>query len=297
MTFMHTENDVNYIRQLLAIRYLFGSVEAFENYLTDYKPFGEHPFPSLNVVCNHYQKDVIDEFEESICKHEHALVGTFTCPYCGYTYTRRTDNNKDRYTPNFIKDVGFLWRDKLKENVLAGETSVKRLSKIMNANEFTIIKTAEMMGFIDLLSTNRSIKYNSTTPERTIDIDEYRIIITEYIDHNPSINRLQLSQQLSKEFNYLKKYDRGWLFSALSEKKTTKGKTRYDDLYWANKQAELLPVITEAIKTLKAHNPDESITILKIKRIIAYKNFKPESIAKMPLINDLLKQNIKNYDI
>ena len=250
MTLLHTDNDVNYIRQLLAIRYLFGSVEAFESYINDYKPFGDHPFPCLNVVCDHYQKDVINEFEESVCKHEHALVGTFTCPHCGYTYTRRTDNNKDRYTANFVKDVGFLWRDKLKEKVVAGETSVKRLSKIMNANEFTIIKTAEMMGFIDLLSTSRSVKYNSIEPERKIDIDAYRQLIIEHIANNPDINRLQLSQQLSKEFNYLKKYDTEWLLNALPEKQTTKGKTRYDDQYWADKQAELLPVITEAIKTL-----------------------------------------------
>ncbi|WP_236895728.1 TnsD family Tn7-like transposition protein [Clostridium beijerinckii] len=75
---------VNPIRNILFIEFLFGSLKDIINFKeTEYRPFGEGPWPCLNPVAVHYKKDVVTNLEISNRSTADKPFGIFKCKY-GY---------------------------------------------------------------------------------------------------------------------------------------------------------------------------------------------------------------------
>lgn len=133
---------VHPLRQLLLIRFLFGSFRLFlEQRNVRYSPFGEGPWPCLNKAADHYKESAIERIQITRCTDTGNPVGTFTCG-CGFSYSRRGPDRtlQDRLRIGRIKALGPVWMNQLKVHL---------------QNGLSYRATAEKLG----VDTNTAIKY------------------------------------------------------------------------------------------------------------------------------------------
>lgn len=131
------------LRQLLLIRYLYGSFGVFLNCSKDNRgPFGIGPWPCLNKAAEHYEKPVVTQCNITRCSNTGRPVGTFMCS-CGFTYSRRGPDQleKDKYYRGRIKSFGPVWIGKLEQCIQEG-LSYRAVAKILGVDTNTVIKYA-----------------------------------------------------------------------------------------------------------------------------------------------------------
>lgn len=135
---------VHPLRQLLLIRFLFGSFECFlKQRGTNYSPFGDGPWPCLNQAADHYRELLIRNVRITRCSDTGKPVGTFICS-CGFAYSRRgpDEQPEDRFRIGRIKAFGHVWKNQLAdylENGLSYRSAAAKLG--VDAN--TVIKYAQ----------------------------------------------------------------------------------------------------------------------------------------------------------
>lgn len=78
----------NPIRQVFALKYLFGSLQEFHEFNEEFEPFGKGLFPCNNPVCDHYHHEVIKSYVISDGRLFNGLKGIFTCTFCEFSYMR-----------------------------------------------------------------------------------------------------------------------------------------------------------------------------------------------------------------
>ncbi|UED69443.1 TnsD family Tn7-like transposition protein [Brevibacillus sp. HD3.3A] len=137
---------INPVRQLLLIRFLYGSIQDFLYVETSvkYHPFGIDPFPCLNKAADHYGHLIITNCHTTRCSSTGKPVGTFRCE-CGFVYSRRGPDTRpeDRYTIGRIKKFGPIWQTKLDE-LLAKGYSFRMIARTLGVDTHTVIKYARL---------------------------------------------------------------------------------------------------------------------------------------------------------
>lgn len=136
---------VHPLRQLLLIRFLFGSFSSFlEQRDTSYSPFGKGPWPCLNKVADHYREPCIRHLKITRCSDTGRPVGTFTCS-CGFCYSRRgpDQGSEDRYRIGRIKAFGPVWKNQLTVYMDKG-LSYRAAAEKLGVDTNTVIKYARL---------------------------------------------------------------------------------------------------------------------------------------------------------
>lgn len=132
---------VHPLRQMLLLRYLFGSFKEFLNESKQvYAPFGKGPWPCLNKAAQHYETSVITQCRITRCSDTGKPVGEFNCD-CGFSYSRRgpDQSEEDKFQRGRIKSFGSIWIDKLHECLQSG-LSYRSTAVILGVDTNTVIK-------------------------------------------------------------------------------------------------------------------------------------------------------------
>ncbi|WP_410512445.1 TnsD family Tn7-like transposition protein [Paenibacillus sp. BR2-3] len=132
---------VHPLRQILLIRFLFGSFKAFlEQSRGVHSPFGKGPWPCLNKASEHYKTAVIQNCVVTRCSDTGRPVGTFVCE-CGFSYSRRgpDQNEEDKFHKGRVKSFGPNWLSKLHECLQAG-LSYRSTAGVLGVDTKTVIK-------------------------------------------------------------------------------------------------------------------------------------------------------------
>src|SRR5690606_12909724 len=126
------------IRHLLVISALEMTIEeVFNNELP--QPFGQPNWPCQNIVCDYHNALIIENVSITLCEKTKKPVGTFKCPKCGFSYTRRgpDKNEEDKFRRTRVKSYGSLWEMKLQEYSKLN-LGLRELSRKMGADPNTI---------------------------------------------------------------------------------------------------------------------------------------------------------------
>ncbi|GAY78765.1 Tn7-like transposition protein D [Sporolactobacillus inulinus] len=127
---------------LLMLNFLDLDVNAaFEETSFENTPFGHPYWPCLNSTCPDYKKNVIKKVTIRRCEKTKKPIGRFTCPTCGFSYTRKgMDPNKDYcYKFSRIMDFGFLWKREL-QLLLNDGLSYREIARRLGVDTNTVIK-------------------------------------------------------------------------------------------------------------------------------------------------------------
>ncbi|WP_252233894.1 TnsD family transposase [Clostridium sp. ZS1] len=291
---LKTKTVVHPIRHILFIEFLFGSVHNLINFNEiEYSPFGKGPWPCLNPVAHHYKKDVVNDLEISRRSTGDKPLGVFKCN-CGYSYTRLGPDKKieDRYIKRTVKTYGEIWMKSLKDNIINQKYSISYLGKLMECDSKTIGTYAKELGVFHLLNSNMKTykKNEENEPRYNVNLEEqYKSDILKLIEKNPNIIRSEVSRKLSKQYTWMFRYRKEWLYSKLPEKIDKHIDSRKVKVYvdWEIRDIELSEKVTDIINYMKMHN--RNITISGISKVIKFPIKK--YLHKLPNTKKVLEYN------
>lgn len=202
----------------------------------------------MHPAAEHYKKDMVKRLTITADYKTRLPIGIFACN-CGFIYSRKgpDKNISDRYKIGRIKEFGHMWEDMLKEYLHQGNYGLRELSRIMHCDPKTIIKFDEKLDINYFADSKVRIKeQNSKKENGNIDIRDYKENILEVINKSPSYSRKQIRELCKKEYSYLYRYDKSWLFENLP-----KGIDKRDIDYESNRRVDWEERDVEILETIK----------------------------------------------
>ncbi|WP_052255581.1 TnsD family Tn7-like transposition protein [Salinicoccus sp. YB14-2] len=204
------KRHVHPFRHLLFLYFLDQNIESFLQVREDAGPFGKGPWPCLNKAANHYKQLVINDVTITRDYKSVNPIGTFECS-CGFIYARRgpDQSKEDKYCIGRVKAFGDTWNKKLhflakgKENL-----STRAIAEILGVDSKTVKKYLSK----DAPKEKVQSKVNSAL------LQQYRQQLLEGIKKYPNDSRTKIRERFKKEYAYLYRHDRDWLFKKLPSK-------------------------------------------------------------------------------
>lgn len=275
----------NPIKYILAIKFLFGSLENF--FTSDInirsEVFKPGPYPCLNVLCPDYKELVIDDVD-SHYSHGY-ILGNFRCKRCGFTYSRRGSDyeSDDIYTKTRVQQYGHLWHRKIDE-LLNNGYNPSELSRMTGVNRSRIYQ--HMKG-------NINIFYSDIDSKR---LDECRKRLAQIIKENPHAGRSYYNKNCQSDYRYVLENDKDWIDKNIKKnKKKEKRKGEFDYIsYWSSKDLLLSIKVESIIDNIKSkHAFYERITISIVQKYIGFYNFYPNR-SKLPKCFEILDRECES---
>lgn len=270
------------IRHLLVMSALGLSLEdVFSREIEE--PFGKPNWYCLNTVCQYYHQPVIEEVTITLCEKTKAPIGTFTCPRCGFSYTRRgPDNNeKDRYRKTRVKQYGHVWKGKLQEYAGMG-LGLRELSRKMGADPNTIKRYL-----------NAVIACNLDTEQKEALIKDRQNWLSLQMRYpKKSINQLR---KLEKAL-YMRLYrnDKEWLKANSPNRIRRKSSAKIN---WNERDEEILAEVIKVVEfLLKEENSPVQITIGKVGYLIGERALLEKKLDNLPKTKLYLQKNIETIE-
>lgn len=269
------------IRHLLVMSTLDMSVEElFNEEITS--PFVAPPWACLNPVCDYYRKDVINSMDLTLSDNTKNPIGTFMCPHCKFTYTRRGPDKTevDRYRKTRVKSYGPVWEAKLIEQSQLG-ISLRELSRRMGADPNTIKRYIT-------LTTNDKGKIMVNEANLSVDQKTWLGLINE--NTNLSVKQLRIGNKAL----YMRLYraNREWLRTNSPKFNQPSNRERID---WDKRDNGILDEVVNAINELlnKSQKPIR-ITLSKIGSLIGRKALLEKKLYKLPKTKLYLEKHLES---
>ena len=230
------KRTVHPIRNLLFIDFLEEDIsEFFKDINEEFGPFGEGPWLCLNSAVDHYKQRVVTDLKITEDYKTRVPVGTFTCE-CGFIYSRKGPDKteRDKYKIGRIKNFGPAWENKLKGYLEENKYGLREIARFMQCDPKTVLK------FDYFKSKSQKINNNnkSVCCDKT---EEYKQSILKVMQTNPKLSRTKIREICPKEYAYIYRRDKAWIFDNLPQKvKTNNHRNKVD---WNKRDQEVLKLI------------------------------------------------------
>lgn len=260
------------IRHLLFINFLTKDIEGFfSSFKDNFYPFGKGPWLCLNKASNHFNQPIVTDLKITPDYKTRVPVGTFTCS-CGFIYSRKGPDKleSDKYKIGRIKQFGYQWENKLSQ-YLSSSYSTTKIADLMGCDKKTILKYKDSI-------TSNSIKVPSEEKLNNSKLDLYKKCILNNKDNYTS--RTELRKDFPKEYTYLYRHDKDWLFINLP--KVTKIEIENKRVDWDLRDAELLYLLKENYNKLLNTEPPVRLSISYIQKTLKIKDYFIFNLDKLP---------------
>jgi len=271
---------VHPLRHILLILFLTGDMDVFFKGIRNaYNPFGKGPWPCLNKASDHYEKDVVTQLTVTADSKTREPVGTFVCE-CGYIYSRKgpDKSENDRYRKGRVKAFGLVWEEKLKTLLSEHYHSYHEIARQLGCDIKTIHK------FEAILAERNSTDVNADRSSQKVSVsnlhEEYRERMLRVIKEYPELSRTDIRSQCQKEYVFLYRYDKEWLFEMLPTGKSQKGGKGYID--WDQRDLEVLSRLQKAQMDLLNRAKPIRISKTSLGKEIANLSLLEKHLHKLP---------------
>ncbi|MDD4591927.1 MAG: TnsD family transposase [Parabacteroides sp.] len=239
---------VHPLRHILLILFLIGDMDTFFHGIhKTYNPFGKSPWPCLNRAADHYRQDVVTKLTVTADFKTQEPVGTLECD-CGYIYSRRGPDRSenDRYRKGRVKAFGLVWENKLKKLLSEHCHSYHEMSRRLGCDIKTIHKFESI--FTEGKSSDLDTEKPNQKEQKSFLIEKYREKLLRTVKDYPGLSRTEIRSLCQKEYTFLYRHDREWLFEVLPSGKTQTGSKGYID--WNKRDQEVLSQLQKAYTVL-----------------------------------------------
>lgn len=279
---------VHPLRHILLILFLTDDVDTFfKGIRKAYNPFGKGPWPCLNKASDHYEQDVVTHLTVTADSKIREPVGTFACE-CGYIYSRKGPDKleKDRYRKGRVKAFGLVWEDKLKTLLSERCRSYHEMARQLGCDIKTVHK------FESILAERNSIDANADKSSQKVSVsnlhEEYRERILHVIKEYPELSRTDIRSQCQKDYVFLYRHDREWLFEILPTGKPPKGSKGYVD--WDQRDHEVLSQLQKAQMALLNRAKPIRISKTSLGKEIANLSLLEKHLNKLPCCTEFIEK-------
>ncbi|MEK5277978.1 MULTISPECIES: TnsD family Tn7-like transposition protein [Paenibacillus] len=284
------------VKHLLMMAFLkITAADFFENISFD-EPFGNGPWPCLNIGADHYRKEVIQAVKmKTHPKDKKIVIGTFQCD-CGFVYTRygpeKKNSEQERYSYNYVKQYGGVWGEKLKYLLTVEKKSQREVASHFQVSWITV-KRYSAHGE----TRKRSLKMlvpklpKGFVQKRSLYRSQWRDLQIRY----PEKGKTQLSILLQNPFYWLKKYDKEWL-----EKNSPplKKAMRYNPspIDWNKRDEMLLLKCKKAVQQLLSSKEPVRLTINSIGEVTSSVRLLTRKKSEIPKTMDYIQHIVENHE-
>ncbi|MDD7795903.1 TnsD family Tn7-like transposition protein [Clostridium sp. 'White wine YQ'] len=288
--------NLNPIKHLLAIRFLYGGFNNFINSNEEYLPFGQGPWPCLNIASEHYKKDMISSYKLKKSTHDSTSYGVFACK-CGFTYTRKSNEQMldNRYTFKSVINWGIEWENKATNLIITENYSIRQLCSILNCSFGKIMSHATKNQLLHHLNTK--VKYRpikDIVRENADLLERHKDVILKFIREHKDMSRREIFKVLHRECNTVLANDKEWYDNIMPPKKTFYEHKEQVD--WANRDLELSNTVLIAINDIK-ENTDLKITRPNIsKRINYHLTSILNNLTKLPITKKIIEESYETRE-
>lgn len=270
------------IRHLLVLAALGMEVEEVMECDNAPQPFGHPMWPCLNPVCEYYQLPVIEQISITLADKSKEPIGTFTCPACRFSYTRRgpDQNEEDKYRKTRVKEYGDLWIEKLEEYSKQG-IGLRELSRKMRADPNTIKRYL----YYQNPSVSQVVTNNSSE-----DCRHWQLLRKRY--PNKSVKQLREAEKALYMRLYRK--DREWLKNNSPKPIMKSSKVRID---WKKRDQELLSKVKNAVEELLSMDKKPlRVTVGRVGYLISEKALLEKKLNKLLRTKEYLQQKVESVE-
>ena len=263
--------------------------DVFEETSISIEPFGRRNWPCLNIVCPDYKKDVIQNVSIRTCEKTKQPIGRFTCPICGFSYTRKGKEQKlhDRYKYTRIMEFGSLWKKELR--LLLGESlSYREIARRLQVDTNTVIKYEKILkGECESIQKPITQRENQ---EMEIRRQEWLLLIQE----NPNLSKTELRKVKPSTYIYLYRHDKYWLDE--NSPKPRKSKVVNKRVNWQKRDQEILQKVKKATEELQnIKGKLKRITVKAIADGIGERALLEQHLDKMPKTKLYIEKVCESY--
>mgnify|MGYP003407736141 CR=1 FL=1 len=271
----NSKRHVHPLRHLFLLYFLQQNIPDFAQLTTDQGTFGAGPFPCLNKAASHYKQFVIQDVDVTRDFKTKNLIGTFTCS-CGFIYARK--QSTDVFKVGRVKAFGEVWHQRLNE-LSNDKLSIRAMARELGVDSKTVKKYLEQ----PLKALEQQI-----APTSTSELLLYREKFIEIMQNHPQYSRTQLHKAYQKQYMYLYRHDKQWLFNVLPTIQKRKNNVKTVD--WNKRDKEYSTRIKALNERLRAsEKPIRITTSIMGKRLGILANLE-RHLEKLPITKKLLKQ-------
>lgn len=270
----NSKRHVHPLRHLFLLHFLQQDIEDFGGTLTDQGAFGTGPFPCLNKAASHYKQFVIQDVDVTRDFKSKNLIGTFTCS-CGFIYARK--HSTDVFKIGRVKEYGDVWHQKLRE--LSRENlRIRAIAKELGVDSKTVKK------YLEQPYKQAQLKAPTTVSK----LDVYKTKFITMMEKHPQLSRTQLCKTFQKEYMYLYRHDKEWLFNKLPPIQKRKNEAKIVD--WNQRDKQYARDIKILYNQLWMSEKPIRITMSLLgKRLGILANLE-RHLDKLPITHSLLKK-------
>ena len=292
------------VGQLLLIRLLGYTAEAFFSRLTPESPFGDGPWPCLNRAAPHYRERRIHECRITVTKDRGRLVGTLTCS-CGFSYSRSGHDHtpEDLLRYHRILSYGPAWEESLCRSWMDPDISLRELSRRLGVDPRTIHRQAVCLrlsskrpGSHQQLEHPQLAQEISHRPHKSkMENREYRAAWLAAAAMNQEASKTRLRRELPHVYAWLRRNDRQWLdeHSPLPRKPRV-CTSRVD---WEKRDCQLAHAVTSSGKHLRQQlGRPVLITRTAIGRDIGHLALLHKHLDKLPKTAEALSAQVETRE-
>jgi transposase-like protein len=271
---------------LLTMRFLDIDVDVVERTAVgDLRPpFGIEPWPCLNSVCPNFLQQTIQHCQIKYSRYtEGRPIGLFTCPICGFAYSRTgpDTDEKDYFRIGKIHSFGSIWEQHLIQ-ALNQNNSLRSISRLLGVDVKTVKRHIQRLTSVPLDDSIPAALSLDTNQEEYLNIrSRHRGIWLEARATFPSSGISELRRRANKTFTWLYRHDRDWLDSnkpGLVDR--SPGNSRLD---WAARDEQLSQAIDTVVEKLLSHSgSSQRLTITAIGRAMGQLALFQKHLTKLP---------------
>lgn len=292
------------LHHLLLMHFLGQTTETFFNLPSEFKPFGEGPWPCLNSVCTHFQKLQIQECQINYSNNGGTPIGIFSCE-CGFIYSRKDFGQS--ITGNFrvstVKSYGPLWESLLKELWKNSALSLSAIAERLGVSFRTVKHQAVRLQLsLPRIGSLRRTQIGKKDLPRLAEnqakvLNKLEIYRNEWLfllKENPDAARTSLVCQARRVYDWLRKRDSEWLEAHLPPPRKKKGSYYVDR---ESKDVQLAEAVRQsAIRIKNATGHPVKITKHAIGRDINQLSCIFKRLNKLPLTALALDEVVETQD-
>jgi transposase-like protein len=201
-------------------------------------------WPCLNIVCPDYKGNVINEVSVRTCERTKKPIRRFTCPTCGFSYTRKgiDIHTDDQYKYSRIMDYGSLWKKEL-QTLSDQKLSHREIARRLQVTVDTVIKYKRM------LSEPKKEQRNESLEEDRKTVELHKQTWLRLQQQNDQLTKTQLRKQAPSTYIYLYRHDKEWLNE--NSPVPIKEKPTNNRVNWQERDEEILQKIKLATTELR----------------------------------------------
>jgi len=286
------------LRHLLLLSFLRATPETlFSDVPADRSSHGS-AWPCLNPVCAQLKKPVITTYSVERIKKRKADAALFACPACGFTYGCYAWS-KPALKPNFVRNYGPQWMDRLEALWLDLSVSVKRIANVLGVDSKTVKSHALALG----LAFPRQGKRTATAcgvyqrkpvqPRFTCELQRQEWLDLRAANRGAGTKRLRwLAPAL---YAWLYRHDHAWLCANRPAKRTrVVQRSRVD---WKKRDEELAPLVTTtAIRLKHGTGRLQQVTVTAIARAIGRQSLFEKNLHRLLLTRTVVRDVVESAE-